>query len=156
MRSSLSILIGLVVTVTAQWLFFGRIGLWGATPDVVLLYVMLIAVRHGQIEGALAGFLAGFALDAIYGLWGINMFIKTLVGFLVGFLNAISSQVFERSVPRVVELTLIVSLTHNSLLTLFALLHEATDSGYLIWAVCLGSTLYTVFIAFLVMTFWRR
>ena len=156
MRKSLPILIGIVVVVTSQWLFFGRIGLWGATPDVVLLYVMLTAVRHGQIEGALTGFVSGFALDAIYGLWGINMFIKTLIGFLIGFLSAINSQVFERSVNRVVELTLLVSLTHNGLLVLFALLQEATDTGYLLLSVCLGGTLYTAFIAFLAVIFWRR
>ena len=156
MRNSLRIFIGLTVAVVSQWLFFGRLGLWESIPDVVLLYILLVAVRYGRVEGALAGFVAGFALDAIYGTWGINMFVKTLVGFLIGFLNAISSQVFERSTRRIIELTLIASLAHNILLSLFLLLQEGIDRRYLLWVVCMGNTLYTTFIAFLVATFWRR
>ncbi len=150
------IFVGITVAVLSQWLFFGRLELWGAVPDVVLLYILLVAVRYGQTAGALSGFVAGFALDAIYGLWGVNMFVKTLVGFLIGLLNAINSQVFERSVRRVIELSLITSLAHNLLLVLFVLLQEGTGTGDLIWVVCVGNTLYTTFIAFMVATFWRR
>ena len=48
------------VIVTLQWLFFGRLDLWGATPDVVLLFVVWVAVRYGQITGTIAGFSGGF------------------------------------------------------------------------------------------------
>lgn len=144
------------VTVALQWLFFGRLNLWGATPDVVLLFVLWVAVRYGQITGTVAGFLVGFALDAIYGLWGIHMFVKTVIGFLVGLLNMINSEVFVRSARRVVETTLVISLVHNSLLALFVVMQRGVGWGYLFWMLCIGGTLYTTLIAFLVVTLWRR
>ena len=142
--------------VSLQWLFFGRLDLWGATPDVVLLFVLWVAVRYDQTTGMIAGFLVGFALDAIYGLWGIHMFVKTVIGFLVGLLNMINSEVFVRSARRVVETTLVISLVHNTLLALFVVMQRGVGWGYLFWVLCIGSTLYTTLVAFLVVTFWRR
>ncbi len=156
MRVALRLLIIGTITVTLQWLFFGRLSLWGATPDVVLLFVLWAAICYGQLTGALVGFLIGFALDMIYGLWGINMFVKTLIGFLVGYLNLINREVFERSVRRVVELSLIVSLTHNVLLSLFVLLRGEASWFFLMWSVCIGSTFYTALVAFIIAAIWSR
>ena len=77
------VLFGLGV-VLLQWLVFGRLRLWGAYPDVVLLFVAWIGLRYGRVQGTVTGFLTGFLLDVIYGTWGIHMFVKTVVGFLVG------------------------------------------------------------------------
>ena len=160
MRIPVHLFIGGGIAVFLQWFFFGRIGLWGATPDVVLLFVLWIAVRYGQMRGALTGFLLGFLLDAIYGLWGIHMFVKTLIGFLFGSkLFSIDVQIVEKSVRRVVELTLIASLLHNSIMVLFIWLQKGADQWQFIWILilCIGSTLYTTFIAFLIgHFFWRR
>ncbi len=145
-------LIGTVV-VTLQWLFFGRLDLWGAIPDVVLLFVIWVAVRYGRTTGTVVGFLVGFALDAIYGLWGIHMFVKTLIGFLIGHLNMINSEVFVRSIRRVIETTLVVSLVHNSLIMFFVVTQQGMGWGNFFWVLCVGSTLYTTFIAFLAASF---
>lgn len=156
MRVPVHLIIGAAIAVTLQWLFFGRIQLWGTMPDVVLLFVLWTAVRYGRIHGALTGFFAGFMLDAIYGLWGIHMFVKTLIGFLVGLLNVINNEVFERSVRRIVEVTLIVSLAQNGLMTFFLTIQDAGAAQYLVWQLFIGSTLYTTFVAFLIANFWRR
>ncbi len=149
------IFVGIIVVVL-QWLFFGRLDLWGATPDVVLLFVLWVSVHHDQNTGMIAGFLVGFALDAIYGLWGIHMFVKTVIGFLLGFLNTMYGDVFIRSVRRVVEITVVMSLLHNIVLVLFVAMQRGGGWGYLVWVLCIGSTLYTTLVAFLVTTFWRR
>ena len=39
-----------------QWLLLGRLTLWDAYPDAVLLYVAWLGLRHGRQVGALAGF----------------------------------------------------------------------------------------------------
>ena len=156
MRIPLRLIIVGILAVTLQWLFFGRLVLWGAIPDVTLLFVLWSAVRYGQMKGCLTGFLVGFALDAIYGLWGIHMFVKTLIGFLVGFLNIIDGQVFERSIRRIIEMTLVASLTHNSLMALFVLLLGEVSWEHLLWSMCVGSTLYTTCVVYLVAIFWGR
>ncbi|MCY3999437.1 MAG: rod shape-determining protein MreD [Bacteroidetes bacterium] len=147
--------IGMVVVVL-QWLFFGRISLWGSTPDIVLLFVLWMSVRYGQIGGALTGFIAGFGLDAIYGLWGTHMFVKTLIGFSIGTVNVINTEVLERSARRIVEITLVVSLIHNGLMSIFIILQEGISRDHLIWVLCVGNTLYTTFAAYVMAIFKRR
>jgi len=145
-----------VIIVGLQWLFFGRISLWGSTPDVVLLFVLWMSVRHGQVGGALTGFIAGFGMDAIYGLWGTHMFVKTLVGFSIGTVNVINSEVFVRSARRIVEITLVVSLIHNVLMSVFIVLQDGISREHLIWILYIGNTLYTTFVAYTVAIFWRN
>jgi len=67
-----------------QWLLIGRLQIWGGYADLALLFVAWTALRHGRLGGSVAGFTIGFAMDAIYGSWGLQAFVKTLVGFLVG------------------------------------------------------------------------
>ncbi|MBT4602276.1 MAG: rod shape-determining protein MreD, partial [Bacteroidetes Order II. Incertae sedis bacterium] len=67
-----------------QWLILGRLTLWGAFPDAVLLFVAWLGVRKGRQWGALGGFFFGFLLDAVYGTWGMHMLVKTMIGFLMG------------------------------------------------------------------------
>jgi rod shape-determining protein MreD len=81
-------LVGLAV-IALQWLVVGRLRIWGAYPDAVLLYVAWLGLRHGRLVGSVAGCSLGFLLDAISGTWGIHMFVKTLVGFLVGLFRSL-------------------------------------------------------------------
>ncbi|MFT5142094.1 MAG: rod shape-determining protein MreD, partial [Thalassolituus oleivorans] len=81
------ILLGILI-VAAQWLVFGRLRLWGAYPDVVLLFVAWIGIRQGRRTGALSGFACGLLMDFAYDTWGLHMLVKTIVGFLLGLFPA--------------------------------------------------------------------
>ncbi|MGN6245067.1 MAG: rod shape-determining protein MreD [Motilibacteraceae bacterium] len=65
----------------------GRLPLPGATPDVVLLGVVALALVYGPTFGAVTGFAAGLALDLVppadhaAGRWAL---VLTLVGYLCG------------------------------------------------------------------------
>ncbi|MGN6332815.1 MAG: rod shape-determining protein MreD [Motilibacteraceae bacterium] len=65
----------------------GRLSLPGATPDVVLLGVVSLALVYGSTFGAVTGFAAGLALDLVppadhaAGRWAL---VLTLVGYLCG------------------------------------------------------------------------
>ncbi|MCK8828227.1 rod shape-determining protein MreD [Natroniella acetigena] len=71
-----------------QALVFSR-GLVGQiTPDFLLIIVMILSINHGKTAGGVAGFLAGFLQDLFSGgLFGINIIVKTIVGFSVGILK---------------------------------------------------------------------
>jgi rod shape-determining protein MreD len=64
-----------------------RLPLPGATPDLVLLVVVALALAHGPTFGLAAGFGAGLATDLVppadttVGRWA---FVLTLVGYLAG------------------------------------------------------------------------
>ena len=116
--------------VVLQWLVLGRLQFWGAFPDVVLLYVALMGLRYGRLAGSVSGFALGFLMDAIYDTWGIQTFVKTLVGFLIGLL-------------------------HNGLLAILFALQAETRTMTLITVLWLGSALYTAAVGTLVSSFAR-
>ena len=132
--------------IALQWLLLGRLKLWGAYPDLVLLFVAMTALRFGRVGGAVSGFLSGLAMDFLYGTWGIQMLVKTLVGFVVGLFRT------EGSDPRLGPLrafggALAVALLHNGLFVVILALEQSTRTLSLITALWLGSALYTAAVA---------
>lgn len=69
------ILLGFLVFLL-QWFVLGRLRIFGAYPDAVLLYVAWLGLRHGRLAGSVGGFSLGLLLDAVYDTWGIHMFVK--------------------------------------------------------------------------------
>ena len=135
-------LVGLLI-VALQWLILGRLRLWGAYPDIVLLYVAWLALRHGRLAGSVTGFGLGFLMDAIYGTWGLHMLVKTILGFLVGLFPANERETLLIMPQQAFVGTLVIALVHNGLLVLMIALQSGVRTGFLIWALWLGSALYT-------------
>lgn len=77
----------LLVALAMQVTVLARLPLPGATPDLVLLVVVGLALAHGPAFGLVAGFAAGLASDLVppsdhaVGRWA---FVLTLVGYLAG------------------------------------------------------------------------
>ena len=130
-----------------QWLIAGRLKIWGAYADIALIFLTLQALRYGRLAGSLAGFGLGLALDVIYGTWGIQMFTKTLVGFLIGLFSD-----DERGDPyftpsQAAVGILVISLVHNGLMVAFHALESGTRNLFMIAALWIGSSVYTAVVA---------
>ena len=146
---------GLAV-VALQWLFLGRLTLWGAYPDAVLLYVAWIAIRYGRQGGAISGFAFGFLLDAIYDTWGLHMLVKTLVGFLLGLFPSIEREALL-ILPRQAFLGgLVIALVHNGIFVTLLALQWGVRNTFLVTGLWIGSALYTAGIATLATLFSSR
>ena len=145
-----------VFIVALQWLLFGRLRIWGAYPDVVLLYVAWLGVRHGRLAGSVAGFGLGFLIDAIYGTWGIHMFVKTLVGFLVGLFPASERETLLILPQQAFLGVLVIALLHNGLMVALMALQSGTRTPFLITVLWLGSSLYTSILGLLAAVFSTR
>ena len=146
---------GLAV-VALQWLFLGRLTLWGAYPDAVLLYVAWIAIRYGRQGGAISGFTFGFLLDAIYDTWGLHMLVKTLVGFLLGLFPSIERETLK-ILPRQAFLGgLVIALVHNGIFVTLLALQWGVRNTFLVTGLWIGSALYTAGIATLATLFSSR
>ena len=156
MRSVVGIALSCLGAVLLQWLFFGRLVMWGAYPDLVLLFVAVIALRTGRLSGALTGFAAGFMLDAIYGSWGVQMIVKTLIGFCAGLLSSGESTAMLRSPIRALMGGLSVAVVHNGILLLLITLQSGERSSHLILETWIGCSLYTGVLAFLASLVQRR
>lgn len=140
------VLVGVVVVIL-DWLLFRRLTLWGAYPDITLLYLIYTALQYGRLPGMLAGFVLGFATDAIYGTWGVFMLIKTVVGFLVGLFPPETRDRPIMQPQQVASGSLIIALFHNGLMVIFLVLLTQVRSGYHIGALWLGSAVYTAAVA---------
>ncbi|MEX0600126.1 MAG: rod shape-determining protein MreD [Rhodothermales bacterium] len=135
-------LIGLLL-VLLQWLVLGRLHLWGTYPDAVLLFVAWMGLRNGRQAGAVSGFVGGLLIDVIYGTWGIHMFVKTLVGFLVGLFPANERETLLILPQQAFIGSLVIALLHNGLFVLFLALQAGTKNSFMIGGLWLGSALYT-------------
>lgn len=77
----------LVTALVLQVTVFSRIPLPGATPDLVLVVVVALAVAYGPGLGSMAGFAAGLAADLMppadsaVGRWAL---VLGLVGYVAG------------------------------------------------------------------------
>ena len=110
---------------------------------MVLLFVAWIGLRHGRLAGAVSGFGLGFLVDAIYGTWGIHMFVKTLVGFLIGLFPANERETLLIMPQQAFIGALVIALVHNGLMVLLMTLQSGTRTAFLIVVLWLGSSLYT-------------
>jgi len=136
------ILVGLIV-VALQWLVLGRLRLWGAYPDAVSLFVAWVGLRDGRLSGSVMGFTLGLLMDAIYGTWGIQMFVKTIVGFLIGLFPADERESLLILPQQAFLGALVIALLHNGLLVIFLALQSGTRTSFLITSLWIGSAIYT-------------
>ncbi len=77
------ILAAVIIEVTV----LSRLGLPGATPDLVVVTIVAIALALGPTQGAVAGFTAGVLIDlAPPGdtLLGVNAIVYIVIGFVTG------------------------------------------------------------------------
>ncbi len=81
----------IVVALTLQLTLLSRLGLPGATPDLLLVVVVALALAYGPREGALVGFGAGLAADLVppadHAI-GRFAFVLCLIGYLAGAVRA--------------------------------------------------------------------
>ena len=73
-----------------QTTFLPFIALGGYLPDLFILYLVYIALRRGQIEATISGFIIGLLQDIITTqFFGLAALSKTIAGFIAGyFFNA--------------------------------------------------------------------
>ena len=139
-----------------QWLVLGRLQIFGAYPDIVLLFVAWLGIRNGRLSGSVGGFVLGFLLDAVYQTWGIHMFVKTLVGFLVGLFPANERETLLILPQQAFLGGLVIALLHNGLFVIFLALDSGTRNVYLISSLWLGSALYTAVVGTIAALFSTR
>jgi rod shape-determining protein MreD len=128
-------------------------------PDIVLLWVITIAIRRGQIPATIAGFLLGLVLDLISGpggVLGLTALTKTVGGFLAGYFYNENKILQTMGGYQILLITALIGLIHNILYFLVFL--QGSGLG---WLSMLGSygiptTAYTTAIAILPMFAYAR
>jgi rod shape-determining protein MreD len=78
----------LLLLIPVQSILLEWVSIYGIKPDLSLWFVYLIGFLHGEWKGGLMGVLCGIIFDSFSpGKFGMNIFIKGLLGFTAGFLG---------------------------------------------------------------------
>lgn len=127
-----------------------RLGIPGATPDLVVVTVVAIAFAMGPLQGAMAGFAAGVLIDLSPSsdtLIGVNAIIYLVIGFVAGFWV----DPRDRTLPIMIGIT---ALSTGAAALGTAIVDTALGSDRVNWAevpwITLSSALYGVLLSALV------
>ncbi len=78
----------IIGSIIIQCTFLNWLEIQNAKPDFLLVIVICVSLCCGIEEGIVFGFFAGLAEDILCGgILGMNAFIKTLIGFIIGMFN---------------------------------------------------------------------
>jgi rod shape-determining protein MreD len=152
-RSAL-VVIGLLLLQTT---FLPFIAVGGYLPDLFILYLVYSALRRGQIETTISGFIIGLLQDIITTqFFGLAALSKTIAGFVAGYFFNENTAEQTLGSYRYVLLVALCSIVHN-LIYFIIFFQGSTSSVFISTIECtLGITLYTCIISVLPMFFFSR
>lgn len=86
-----AVLIGglLLAAVVVELTLLSRLGLPGATPDLLVVTIVAIALALGPTRGAVAGFVGGVLIDMAPPAdtpIGVNSLVYLVIGYVTGFI----------------------------------------------------------------------
>jgi rod shape-determining protein MreD len=144
-----SLLLLLLSTTLVKFLAISEI-----VPDILLVWIVYVAIREGQIAGMTAGFLLGLVVDLLSGpdgMTGVSALAKTVAGFLAGYFYNENKTLQTLGGYQFIVAIGVVSLVHNVIYFLIFL--QGTDMSW--WRMILvygvPTMLYTAAIGLLPM-----
>jgi rod shape-determining protein MreD len=129
-------------------------------PDLLLIWIVAIALLEGQAAAVTAGFLLGLSIDLLSGhdgMLGLAALSKTVAGFAAGFFHDDNRVIPALGSYQFPLFTAIAAVVHN--LVYFAIYLQGSDIGMTSAIVVYGipSTAYTVALSLIpMMVFARR
>jgi rod shape-determining protein MreD len=88
MSRFLPVIILTVVLIVIQTTVMSYLAVAGLTPDVLLIWIVYLAVARGQLTATVTGFLAGLVMDLLSGsdgMLGLSALAKSSGGFVAGY-----------------------------------------------------------------------
>jgi rod shape-determining protein MreD len=153
-RSSLAILVLLLLQTT----FVPFLSVGGFLPDVMLIWVVYIALTRGQLEAIITGFAVGLLQDAVtIQFFGLSALTKTLAGFAAGYFY--NDNLTEQTLGsyRFLLIVLLSSFIHN--LVYYGIFLQGIQDAVITTMVefSVATSIYTALMAvFPMFTFVRR
>ncbi len=128
--------------VAIQLILFRHLRIFGAQADLIFLFVIWICTKKTKTFCLLTAASFGFLQDALTDLWGLNMFSKTLLVFILhGYINRISQ---NRLIFWQVLLIIFSSaFLHNGILYSVSLFSELYSAEHIVLSFLLISPLFT-------------
>lgn len=131
--------------VLSQLLIFQYLTVFGAMVDSVLVFVLWTSMYYKRHQVLL--FAAGLGLfqDALFDVWGVNMFAKTITIFIIYRFVSRNSE-SRMIIWQVFVLILVAAITHNLFVLAFSTFLDVYNNSFSPIILLLGSSLYTAII----------
>lgn len=135
------------------------VAIGNAIPDLLLMWIVYIAITQGQLTGTLFGFSIGLFVDVISGndgMLGLSALCKSLAGFVAGYFYHENKIEINLSTSKFLFAVGTSALLHNALY--FVIFLRGSDVGWWSAIVAYGipSMLYTTALAVVPMSLFRR
>jgi rod shape-determining protein MreD len=133
------------------------ISLQGIVPDLLLIWLIYIAIKDGQVTGTIWGFAIGLMFDLSTGTFvGLAAMTKTIAGFTAGYFYGENKFELILGSYRFVLIVLFVSLIHS--IIYFVLFTRGSDIRLLkaIFQIGLATSFYTSAVSLLPMFIFGR
>jgi rod shape-determining protein MreD len=129
-----------VVLVVLQSTFVRYIAIENITPDILVVWIVFLALRYGQIHATVAGFLLGLTMDIVSGgFLGLSGLSKTVCGFVAGYFYDETRTAEILATYRFALMVFLISLVHNFIY--FAILVQGSELPF--WRTLLSFGLTT-------------
>jgi len=100
--------------VVLQSTFVRYIAIENIAPDILVVWIVYLALRYGQIHATVAGFLLGLIMDIISGdFLGLSALSKTVCGFVAGYFYDETKTAEILATYRFALMVFSASLVHN-------------------------------------------
>lgn len=131
--------------VAVQTVLLRHFKIFGAEADLVLVYLLWLCTQRSKTEAILFAACLGFFQDALTDLWGLHMFSKTLLVFILhGYLNRISKNRFI--FWQVFLIILMAAFLHNLFFYGVSLFSGLNTSGPILWSLLGVSSVFTAIV----------
>lgn len=129
------------------------------TPDILVIWIVYLAIREGQIAAMTAGFFLGLAADLLSGgdgMLGLSALAKTIAGFTAGFFHNANKTRQTLGGTMFLIAVGVAALLHHTLYFLIFLQGSGLDAWAMGFRYGLPATLYTVAVTLLPMFAFAR
>jgi rod shape-determining protein MreD len=146
-----------VVLLIVQATLVDMVSLKGITPDLLLIFIVYLAVKEGQMYVLPWGFALGLVLDLSTGtVIGLSALSKTVAAFTAGYFFSENKITMTLSTYRFLLLVFLTAFVHNAVY--FTIFTMGSDIGLFgaVFGVGLASALFTTTVAILPMLVTSR
>jgi len=131
--------------VAIQIVLLRHLEILGAESDLVLLFLLWLAAKKSKTKVLIYAAFLGFLQDALTDLWGLNMFSKTVLIFILyGYLNRISQNRFLYW--QIFLIILMAAFLHNLIFYGVSLFTDIYSGGHMIWSLLIVSSIFTAIV----------
>jgi len=136
-------------------LFFQHLKVFGASIDPLLFFLLWMIQKYDRVPLLIFTAVLALIQDALFDFWGIMMFSKTLMVFIVyNFIKRRSEA--QLLIWQIFLIILGAGIIHNIILFVLSSFFNAYAVGYSPFMIIVGNSFYTALIGILIYIFRVR